>query len=407
MLDRLLAFFTDVGAEPDDSDDIRIQKGILVAVSSVVGALAVVWGGLYLFLGEPLAGAIPLTYSAASFTSLAVFSKTKRYGFYKGSQLVLMLLLPFVLQTVLGGFVNSSAVVIWALFAPLGAMFMDGRRRALGWLAAFLGLLVLSGVLTPALRQVNNLGTGTIVTFFVMNTAGVSALSFLLVAYFVSEREKAYALLDAEKDRSERLLLNVLPETIAERLKLDEGVIADHFGDVTVLFADIVGFTPLSSAMDPEEMVSLLNEVFTEFDGLVARFGLEKIRTIGDNYMVASGVPDPRTDHAQAAAEMALSMLDVVDRVVLPNGDRLQFRVGMNSGPVVAGIIGESKFQYDVWGDTVNTASRMESHGVPGRIQITESTYRHLEGRYAMEPRGTIDVKGKGEMETWFLVGRK
>jgi class 3 adenylate cyclase len=198
----------------------------------------------------------------------------------------------------------------------------------------------------------------------------------------------------------------VLPKEIADILKSKDQTIADHFEEASILFADLVGFTQLTQSLTPEEMIGLLNEIYSHFDSLVDKYSLEKIRTIGDNYMVASGVPTPRADHAQALAKMALDMLKYTESLPVQNGTLINFRIGIDSGPLVAGVIGKKNFHYDVWGDTVNTASRMESHGLPGKIQVTKDTYRILKDEYIFELRGKLDVKGKGEMETWFLAGR-
>jgi len=212
--------------------------------------------------------------------------------------------------------------------------------------------------------------------------------------------------LDRAHQRSEELLLNILPPTIAGRLKQRGGTIADGFGDVTVLFADIVGFTKMSARMQPDRVVAMLNELFCHFDDLAGHLGLEKIKTIGDCYMVAGGLPEPRKDHAEAIAEMAISMLAFVHKYGEKLGEPLDVRIGVHSGPVVAGVIGKRKFIYDMWGDTVNTASRMESHGVPGTVQVSGDTRRLLDGKYKFACRGTIEVKGKGAMETWLLEGK-
>jgi len=219
----------------------------------------------------------------------------------------------------------------------------------------------------------------------------------------IAERTRA---LSAAIARAEGLLLNTLPAPIARRLQAGEQHIADHFDAVTVLFADLVGFTPMAAASAPEAVVALLGAVFTEFDVLCDRFGLEKIKTIGDAYMVVGGVPTPRPDHAEAMADLAVAMLGAVNRVNLALGTRLAVRIGMHSGPVVAGIIGTRKFAYDLWGDTVNTASRMESHGVAGKVHVHESTYLALKDRHIFERRGSIEVKGLGAMTTYFLIGR-
>jgi class 3 adenylate cyclase len=207
-------------------------------------------------------------------------------------------------------------------------------------------------------------------------------------------------------EESERLLQNVLPAPIAERLKSGENPIADELPEVSVVFADIVGFTELAAGMAAATLVSTLDDVFREFDRLADRHGLEKIKTIGDAYMAVAGAPDPRPDHAEAAADMALEMLEVLRRVEVEGRRPLSARIGIASGAVVAGIIGTHKFAYDMWGDTVNTASRMEAHGLVDRIQITDATRRRLGDAYAVEDRGVVDIKGKGPLHTWLLSGR-
>jgi class 3 adenylate cyclase len=218
--------------------------------------------------------------------------------------------------------------------------------------------------------------------------------------------DQEHRLLLAEQERSERLLLNVLPAPIAARLKQGEAVIADGFSEVTVLFADIVDFTRRSQQTTPDQVVQLLDGLFSAFDRLAERHGLEKIKTIGDAYMAVGGLPEARPDHAQAVAEMALAVREEVGRHLDPAGQPLAVRIGIDTGPVVAGVIGTTKFSYDLWGDTVNTASRMESGGVVGCIQVTERTYRRLRDGYRFERRGPVQVKGKGELVTWFLLGR-
>jgi len=222
------------------------------------------------------------------------------------------------------------------------------------------------------------------------------------------DRERAYIKkLRSEQERSEQLLLNILPRPIAERLKEGQRTIADVFPDVTVLFADLVGFTRMSEQLPPAELVAMLNKIFSMFDQLAEKHGLEKIKTIGDEYMAASGLPMPRPDHAEAMAEMALDMLAVIERFNTKRKSGVRIRIGMNCGPVTAGIIGTKKFAYDLWGDTVNIASRMESHGIANAIQVTESTYKRLRHKYAFQRRGIIHVKGKGALCTYFLVGRR
>lgn len=232
-------------------------------------------------------------------------------------------------------------------------------------------------------------------------------LALILAAAIAEQFWWALKQLETEKEKSERLLLNILPSPIAERLKEEEQVIADSFPEVTVLFADIAGFTPLSASLPPTKLVQLLNEIFSAFDALVEKHELEKIKTIGDAYMVVGGLPYPQPNHALAIAEMALDMQRVIEDFNQRHQTNLNMRIGINTGPVVAGVIGTKKFIYDLWGDTVNTASRMESHGIIGEIQITDSTYQQLRHKYVIEKRGVIEVKGKGDMKTYLLKDRK
>jgi class 3 adenylate cyclase len=231
-----------------------------------------------------------------------------------------------------------------------------------------------------------------------MNIAGLTSITYLVVRHFVHEKERA-------QERSERLLLNVLPAPIAERLKRDPAAIADYHAEVTVLFADIVDFTRHSAGVAPRELVQMLNDIFSTFDQLAERHGLEKIKTIGDAYMVVAGLPRPRADHAQAVAAMALEMQEAIRGCAARAGVPLELRVGISTGPVVAGVIGRHRFIYDLWGDTVNTASRMESHGLPGAIQVSPETYQRLADRFTFEPRGPVAIKGKGTVTTYLLRG--
>jgi class 3 adenylate cyclase len=269
---------------------------------------------------------------------------------------------------------------------------------------AFPALLLLSAVFSAAWPVTLSLG-GDLTLDRVIGgwiALGSAYVIGLLAAYtieryarrgFLYEREAAH-----ERERSERLLLNILPAPIAERLKENEGPIADHHAEATILFADIAGFTAMSTSMPADELVTMLNAVFTGFDQLARRHGVEKIKTIGDAYMAVAGLPEAAPDHAERIAELALDMRAQ---------SSLPIRIGIDTGPVVAGVIGESKFIYDLWGDAVTTASRMESHGVPGEIQVTEAVHDRLAGSYDFAPRGEIEIKGRGRMRTWLLGGRR
>jgi adenylate cyclase len=400
FIQRTLPFVARIGADPNDDDDIRLQKSLLVICAFPFMFAGAAWGLLYILFNEPLAGAIPLSYSVISLFSIFYFGRTRQYRFFRFSQLTLILLLPFLLMMALGGFIHGSAVVLWALICPMGAMLFDEPHHAPRWFLAFAFLVILSGFLQPYVRLANNLSPELVNFFFVINLLGVGSLVFMMVFYFVGQKNMF-------QQKSEALLLNILPKEIAAILKNDSRTIADHYNEASVLFADMVGFTPLSAQLPPVEMVELLNEVFSFFDSLLDRYGVEKIRTIGDSYMVASGVPRGRPDHAQALARMALDMRDYISKHTFLNGHRVSFRIGINSGSMIAGVIGRRKFVYDVWGDAVNIASRMESHGLGGTVQITQTTYELIKDEFVCEPRGTVNVKGKGEMEVWLVRSAK
>jgi class 3 adenylate cyclase len=290
------------------------------------------------------------------------------------------------------------------LSVALANAWAAGRR---GWALAVVAWFGVTPLIFLAVSDLPSDFAARLLSGAVSDLALLAAV--LLLGEAVQARralDREHRLLVAEQDRSERLLLNVLPAPIAARLKSGEEPIADGLPEVTVLFADLVEFTRRSQQATPAQVVETLNELFSAFDALARRYRLEKIKTVGDAYMVAGGLPDPRPDHAQAVAEMALAMREEVAGRVDPGGEPLQVRIGIDTGPVVAGVIGTTKFSYDLWGDTVNVASRMESLGTPGCIQVTDRTYRLLRDRFRFQRREAIQVKGKGEMVTWFLLGR-
>jgi adenylate cyclase len=272
-------------------------------------------------------------------------------------------------------------------------LILFGVRPALGWFGVFIAAVIASAWMQGHVDPTYELTSPAVDS--AINLILAMSVTVAVLAYFVVQR-------DFFQHQSDDLLHSILPVPVADRLKAGEQPIADDVAEVSVLFADIVGFTPMSNGMAAADLIGLLNEVFSTFDGLVARAGAEKIKTVGDEYMVAAGVPERRDDHAEVLARLALDMQEAVrDRRF---GDRdIEVRIGINSGPVSAGVIGTAKFSYDLWGDTVNTASRMQSSGLPGKIQITSTTRALLPSGFACRSRGTIDVKGLDAMETWFL----
>jgi class 3 adenylate cyclase len=388
-----------LGCLPTDTDQERVTKEVFVIIAFGATGAGVVWAAMYLALGKPWSALVPLCISVATVPTIARFVVTKRLGLLPLPFLGLGIVLPLLLQLSLGGYLYGSSVVMWAFMAPLFSILLRPARETWLWLAAFFADLVLAAVLdSTAMHSAKPLPTSAILILFALNIAGIGSLTFGALSYFRIQR-------DAAERRSQELLLNVLPEPIAARLKRGQEPIADDYDDISVLFADLAGFTVRSAHETPAATVAILNEVFSAFDDLVRRYGLEKIRTIGDSYMVAAGAPVARPDHLSAICAMALDLQCAVERLNREKGWDLSFRVGINCGPAVAGIVGRQKFHYDVWGDTVNLASRMESHGLPDRIQVTETVYERLKSEFEFERRGFIDVKGKGSTLTYLLVG--
>ena len=404
-VDRVTARVMLVGADPHDDDDLRARKALLVLISVLILPVAALWGALYLAFGSPV-GVVPLVYFAVLLGAILVFSRTRDFPWLLRVGQVDILLAPTLSMIPLGGFLNSGGVGLWGILAPLAALvFSDVRSAArwyVAWLVVFLGSGIAGAVIGPVWPLPPSWFTSTMLA---LNIAVGGAIVFTLLAVFASQRRDALAALRLEQAKAEGLLLNILPRSIADKLKAQTQPIADQFGSASILFADVVDFTPWSEQLPPTEVVGCLDHLFSHFDALAERYGLEKIKTIGDCYMVAAGVPTPRPDHARALALMALDMLEAMRSDGEAAHLGLELRIGINSGPVVAGVIGRKRFLYDLWGDAVNTASRMESYGTPGRIQITRATYELLADEFECEPRGTIAVKGKGKVEAWYLTG--
>jgi class 3 adenylate cyclase len=303
---------------------------------------------------------------------------------------------PVLIYGVVGG---SDYFGLVLLVVCTGLLFPYTARRMAAVSAAIAGMYLAAAAVAWEAGAGEALVRGV---FYLLAASAVAIVGARLAhrlrrAEFIAQRE-----LSRERDTAEQLLFSILPEPIVRQL---EPAIAEGFDDATVMFADIVGFTPLSAKMPPRELVDVLNDIFSRFDALTEKHGLEKIKTIGDAYMVVGGVPTPRSDHAAAVARMALEIRDLVEDYRLPTGDRLKLRIGIHTGPVVAGVIGTKKFAYDLWGDTVNTASRMEAHAEPGTIQLSERTHALVCERFLTEARGPVSVKGKGEMPTYLLIG--
>jgi guanylate cyclase len=396
-----------IGADPRDDDEQRLRKALLVLVCVLILPISLAWGAIYLALGAA-SGFIAWLYLIISIAAIVTFARTRDTEWLLKVELLNILLAPTISMAFLGGFIASGAVGLWGILAPLGALVFDGARAGVRWFVAFVVVFLVSGIV----GEVAGGGRSTLPSWFestmiALNVTVTGAVVFMLLVQFVRQREEALAELRVEQDRAETLLLNILPRSIADKLKADTSTIADQFAAASILFADVVDFTPLSDRLQPAEVVGILDDLFTHFDLLAERYDVEKIKTIGDCYMVAAGVPTPRADHARVMALMALDMRDAMRSQDAVGHLGLEIRIGINSGPVVAGVIGRKRFLYDLWGDAVNMASRMESHGTPGRIQVTQATYQLLCDEFELERRGTVPIKGKGDVETWYLLSRR
>ncbi len=416
MLKKYIAQIADFTRQLQDPPEERLGKivlGIMVAAESLVSAF---WIFAFSELGDGYAvmAIFPYAYIVISYASLLVFYHFKRFEYFTFTQLSMLLVMPFFMQWIIGGFAASSGIAIWGVLAPVGALMILGTRQSTAWFALFFGLTAFSWFMNDMFAGFAlPIPKHTQMLFFLANVGGVASILYLVMRYFESQKERVMRELDKkniallmEQDRSDRLLLNILPQSVADRLKQSPQRIADRFESVTIMFADLVDFTRISSGMAPDDLVELLGQVFSRFDELVEKHGVEKIKTIGDAYMVVSGAPEARADHAEAIASLALDMQQALIELSASCGHMLMMRIGINSGPVIAGVIGSSKFSYDLWGDTVNMASRMEHYGLANVIQVTEATYQILQNKFRFEKREPITVKGKGKVQSYLLLGR-
>jgi len=396
------------------SAEERLAGDMLVFSAALMMVASVLWLAIYWSFGQRFSTLIPLIFLLSSLCTIVFFLKTRLLPLFCMMQLSLFLFTPFALQWSMGNFVNSSGVSLWALLAPVSAIVILGTRESVPWFVAYIFMTAMSGMFDYVLQwDTKQLDMRTVAVFFALNFVSISAMVYVLLWYFSREKSKLRQAVEAqsqavalEKDLSDRLLLNILPEPIAIRLKRQETNIADGHADVTVMFADIVNFTHMSEEMSPNETVHLLNDIFSEFDLLAERHDIEKIKTIGDAYMAAGGLRAASSQYVDAMADMALEMHAFVSRYTAPNGEKMNLRIGLATGAVVAGVIGRRKFSYDLWGDTVNIAARMSSEAQPGLTQVDAVTFRRLHNRYSFDEMQQIHVKGKGQMQVYNLLGR-
>jgi len=407
------------GVEPGDNEELRLNKQLLFFATGLVSAASMLWLAIYWAIGPQFSATLPYAFQLILAGNLALYIKLRNFEFFRLSQLALFLFAPFVMQWSIGNFITGSGIILWGLLAPFGAILFFGVRESVAWFFAWAFFTALTGVFDFLLAdayatQKLAISLRTSMVFFALNFIAVATIIYVLLRYSIQEKhkiqkrlEEAHLQLLAEQYRSEKLLLNILPAQVAVRLKNAEDTIADGFQAATVMFADLVSFTRVAAAMTPEQVFGMLNSIFSAFDDLCERFGLEKIKTIGDAYMAAAGLNSTTSDHTAAIADFALEMQAILQRDYQVNAAHMEIRIGISTGPVVAGIVGKRKFIYDVWGDTVNLASRITSEGMPGTIQCDAATQARLADRFDFTEPQRISLKGKGEMTVYRLLGRK
>jgi class 3 adenylate cyclase len=397
------------------SAEEKLSGDMLVFTTGFMVCASMLWLVIYWSMGYRYSMAIPFVFQVLSVLTLLLYLRLKKLYLFAVIQLGLILFTPFAMQWSIGNFVNSSGVSLWGLMAPVGAVTVLGTRNSTPWFFAWLFMTVLAGVFDYMLAGTPRpYDLQTVSLFFVLNFACISAMIYALLWYFASEKNKLRDEVDSihrevvlEKERSEKLLLNILPKAIAERLKRNEQHISQGHADVTVMFADIVGFTRMTEELSPVETVKILNEVFSIFDDLADKHGVEKIKTMGDGYMAAGGLDSGAQLHyADAVASMGLDMIANVAEYRKRTGERISIRVGIGTGPVVAGVIGKKKFIFDMWGDTVNVAFRMAADAPSDYIQVDLTTHRRLHSRFRFDEAHEVEIKGKGRMQVFHLLGR-
>lgn len=392
LLDRV----TGLADEPTDDDDLRLRKRVLVAAGYVLVIaplqLPVLGQGL------PLAWLVAVTMPLVSAINLVVLARSRHFERYVHVLILMVLAFPAAIEISLGGLAGSSAALVFAFLGPVLALLGLGPRRATAWFVAF-AVVVLGVILLdpPVSSRIPVQPYPMRLVWYAANLLVPLGFTFALLRYTDVRRRRAEA-------RSNELLTNAIPASIAARLRRGEERIAESYPETTVLFADLAGFTPWVRRTDPADVVGLLDALFTRFDELAADAGVEKIKTVGDEYMAVAGAPEARADHAAAAVQLARGMLAAVEDAPRSLDAPLQVRIGLASGPVIGGVIGERRILFDLWGDTVNIASRMQSSGVPGRIHVAPSTRALLGEGHAFEERDPVDIKGLGPMTTYLLA---
>ncbi len=385
--------------DPTDSEDIRLEKFTIFLVSASCCLAGLAWTVMYcVVFGLGLITVLPFLFFVIVGGSLVVCHMIRKHRPIIYIQIICIIYITTFIQWRIGGVFDSGFVLAWTFVGPVIALMFFSLRHSMIWFLLYLVNVVITVVFDDFFSMHGyQVSEETRIFFFIMNVSVSSLIVFVFAGYFVTSAVN-------ERENANKLLLNILPKKAAKVLKTNAGVIAEQYDDVTVLFADIVNFTQYSSTVSADQLVGKLNEIIFRFDELTDRHGLEKIKTIGDAYMVAGGLPEPNSGHSGATATLALDMLAAINKTEKADGVYFSLRIGIHRGPVVAGVIGKRKFAYDLWGDTVNIASRMESSGTENKIQVSDAVYQSLKDTFQFSEKRTVEIKGIGAMETYFLL---
>ncbi len=386
--------------DPDDTAELRAEKFAIFLVALSCSLAGCIWSAMYFVIfGATIIALLPLLFVVVVGTSLVLSHMLRNHLIAAYALVASIIYVPSVTQWAIGSAGDSGYLLVWGLCGPLVALMYFSVRQSTLWLLLYLVNIAITVALDTGSATDSAVPDGIKVLFFWMNLTFASVIVFVFSSSFVRAALR-------ERENANRLLLNILPEKTARRLKAHPGTIAERHDNVSILFADIVDFTRYAGDRQPEEIVSTLNAIFSHFDTLAEDHRLEKIKTIGDAYMVVGGLSGPTDNHCVRIGEMALDMMAFIETFKDAGDGALALRIGIHAGPVVAGVIGRSKFAYDLWGDTVNVASRLETTARDGVIQVSDTVHEALKVQFVFEQRGTVDIRGRGPMDVYCLVGR-
>lgn len=401
----MLKTIKSIGVAPGDSLEIRLRKFTIVIIALCCCMAAPVWSLIYYLMGLYIPALGPVLFFAVVVPALVYLIVSKNEKPLINAQIFFIMLCPSFMQWTSGGFVNGGAVILWSFLAPLSALLFMEMTKAVWWMILFSVNIIITILFDRFFQQFSYEITGTERVILIgMNLLGPSVAVFFAMRYFVKTILKNSAALKEEKQKSDKLLLNILPEEVAGELKSKGSADAKLFDHVTVLFTDFVNFTTVSERLSPQQLVDELNTCFKAFDEILSEYNIEKIKTVGDAYLAVAGLPSANASHAEVVVCAALEIRDFMqNRKSLVGNSTFEIRIGIHSGNVVAGIVGVKKFAYDIWGDTVNIAARMEQSSEAGKVNISESTYLLILDKFSCEFRGEIEAKNKGLLKMYFV----